>query len=138
MYLRLFYKNQMVPLNHHLLQLTHEKFYLIGLTRVIQVKGGVKQGGVLPVGQFSKMIDELNKEVDENDLGVPYACLMLVDDVILIADTAEELQKALDVTYEFFCKNHLRISQAKSNVIVFNKKANMGLWPTCPLRSPSI
>ena len=70
------------------------------------------------VGQFSKMIDELNQELDENDLGVTYAdlrvaCLMFVDDVILIADTAEELQKALDVTYGFFCKNHLKISQAK-------------------------
>ena len=127
-------------LNHLNSNITAKILTRFGLTRVIQVKGGVKQGGVLSVGQFSKMIDELNKELDENDLGVTYAdlrvaCLMFVDDVILIADTAEELQKALDVTYGFFCKNHLKISQAKSNVIVFNKKARtpMQTWTCVPL-----
>ena len=39
-----------------------------GLTRIINVNGGVKQGGVLSVGQFSKMIDELNGHL--LDIGV--------------------------------------------------------------------
>jgi hypothetical protein len=55
--------------------------------------------------------------------------------VILIAESAEELQKALDVTYNFFCKNHLKISQRKSNIMVFNKKAGtpMQTWTCGPL-----
>ena len=111
-----------------------------GLTRIINVNGGVKQGGVLSVGQFAKMIDELNAELVDADLGVHYndlliSCLMFVDDVILIADSAEDLQKSLDVCFKFFCMCHLQISQVKSNIVVFNKKARtlIRTWTFGPL-----
>ena len=111
---------------HHLnTDITAQILTRFGLTRIINVKGGVKQGGVLSVGQFSKMIDELNGTLLDADVGVKFhdlciPSLMFVDDIILLAESAEDLQKALDTTYNFFCKNHLRISQNKSNIIVFN------------------
>ena len=71
------------------------------------------------------MVDELNGTLLDIDVGVKFhdlciPSLMFVDDIILLAESAEDLQKSLDATYHFFCKNHLRISQTKSNIIVFN------------------
>ena len=71
------------------------------------------------------MIDELNGTLLDIDVGIHFhdlrvPSLMFVDDIILLAETAEDLQKSLDATYQFFCKNHLRLSQSKSNIIVFN------------------
>ena len=54
---------------------------------------------------------------------VSVSCLLFVDDVILIADSAEDLQRSLDVCFNFFCLNHLQISQIKSNIIIFNRSA---------------
>ncbi len=106
-----------------------------GLTRVINVYGGVKQGGVLSVAQFARMIDELEAELKKEGLGVEFlglliACLLFVDDIILMADSADELQEMLDLSYKLFSKLHLKISQSKSQVIVFNKKAatKMRTW----------
>ena len=127
----------LVKLNSNIVVQIATKF---GLTRIINVSGGVKQGGVLSVAQFSRMIDELEAELKKEGLGVEYlefliSCLLFVDDIILIADSADELQLMLDVCYRLFSKFHLKISQSKSKVIVFNKKAATKLrtWTFGPL-----
>ena len=60
---------------------------------------------------------------------------MFVDDVILMAESADDLQRSLDACYRFFCMCHLQISQPKSNIIVFNRTARTPIqtWTFGPL-----
>ena len=75
------------------------------------------------------MIDKLNGHLLDIGVGVNFngliiPCLMFVDDVILIADSAEDLQRALDATYRFFSMCHLQISQKKSNIHISSDRSN--------------
>ena len=48
-----------------------------GLTRIVQVKGGIRQGGILSVIEFSKMMNELFRDVKELCLGIEYGSIFL-------------------------------------------------------------
>ena len=62
-----------------------------GRTRIWEVKGGVRQGGVLSFVEFSKTMDELERVLKKLCLGVEYgtillSSLLLMDDIILLAE----------------------------------------------------
>ena len=80
-----------------------------GLTRIVQVKGGVRQGGVLSAFEFSKIMDALERVLKELCQGVGYGSillsfLLLMDDIIVLADDSNMLQKILDATFKFLCR----------------------------------
>ena len=58
-----------------------------GLTRKINIKDSIRQGGVLSVIQYSLTMDEINKEIQKHKLGPKFdnlqqstGCLLWMDD----------------------------------------------------------
>ena len=49
--------------------------------------------------------------------------LMFADDIVLIADSAEDLEKMLDVVYNYSLKWRFRFNFDKCSVVVFDHKA---------------
>ena len=89
-----------------------------------ETETGLKQGSVLSPMLFNLLIDELIEHLNQTGLGVKLgdrklACLLFADDVLLIADSAEELQQLLDVAAQFAEKWLMRFSASKSAVLVF-------------------
>jgi hypothetical protein len=72
---------------------------------------------------FAALIDELEVDLQDAGLGTEYgslkiASLLLMDDIVLVADTPEKLQKMLDITYHFACKWHLDFNKTKCRVLI--------------------
>lgn len=101
-----------------------------GLTRIIKIPENLKQGGVLSVAEFAKIIDELEREMKDHGLGYAYhdlliSTLLFVDDIVLMAETPEILQKMLDVVENFTVKWRLVIGMKKSKVMVIGPTAKL-------------
>ena len=71
-----------------------------GETRKIKIKDSKRQGGVLSVLEYGVLMDEINKDIQKEPIGIEIeenntriACLLWVDDVLLISTSQEELQK---------------------------------------------
>ena len=69
-------------------------------------------------------MDEINKDIQKEPKGIEIeenntriACLLWVDDVILISTSQEELQKMLDITNQTNKKYHIEFGKAKSNIM---------------------
>ena len=69
-------------------------------------------------------MDEINKEIEKEKIGITVdelneiiGCLLWVDDVVLIAESAEQMQKMLDITNQIAGKYHIEFGEAKSNVM---------------------
>ena len=94
-----------------------------GLTRLIQIRDSIRQGGVLSTTMYGIIMDEISKEIGKEKLGIKITedgeekgTLLWVDDVFLL--TLEgELQKPLDITNEVSNKYHIEYGDAKSNIL---------------------
>ena len=69
-------------------------------------------------------MDEINKDIQKEPIGIEIeenntriACLLWVDDVVLISTSQEELQKMLDITNQTTKKYHIEFGKAKSNIM---------------------
>jgi hypothetical protein len=96
-----------------------------GLTRIIQMNNTLKQGGVLSSTEFSKMMDELATELASAELGIMYgsmdiSCLLLMDDIVIMAHTQDELKRMLEIVESFRKRYRVKFGQKKSKVIVIN------------------
>jgi hypothetical protein len=106
-----------------------------GPTRQINIEEGIRQGGVLSGPEFAFLVDRLERRLQEEGLGVTHgtedllASLLLMDDIVLIAESPEQLQAMLTVTSSFANEWHLMFSTEKSKVMVMNeKKAGPHWW----------
>ena len=94
-----------------------------GLTRKIQIKDSMRQGGVLSVIEYATLIDEIAKELRLRNLGyvtqanITLDSLLWMDDVCLIHHDLEKLQEILDVTNHVANKYHIQFGAAKCKVI---------------------
>ena len=95
-----------------------------GNTRKIRIKDSIRQGGVLSVGQYALLMDEISKEITKLKLGVHIpsideilGCLLWMDDVILASLDPNEMQKMLDITNNVAGKYHIEFGEEKSNVM---------------------
>ena len=95
-----------------------------GETRKIKIKDSIRQGGVLSVLEYGVLMDEINKDIQKEPIGIEIeenntriACLLWVDDVVLISTSQEELQKMLDITNQTTKKYHIEFGKAKSNIM---------------------
>ncbi len=72
-----------------------------GLTRELTIRDSIRQGGVQSVIEYAALIDEIAKELKNQDMGIEIEgagkipCLLWMDDVALIHENEEELQKML-------------------------------------------
>ena len=95
-----------------------------GNTRKIKIKDSLRQGGVLAVLQYGIMMDQISKAIQEKNLGIKIEgtntkipSLLWVDDVLIMAETKEELQQMLDIINDIAAKYHIEFGMPKSNVM---------------------
>ena len=97
-----------------------------GLTREVLIPESIRQGGVLSVVEFSKMMDMLNVMIEKEgyrvwigDIRLP--CLLFMDDAVIVEDDPERFQGALEVTNRFIKFYKLVLNHTKSKVMIINK-----------------
>ena len=99
---------------------------------LLDVLCGVREGGISSPTCFILWLDDLVKELKRAGLGVDVAgellcALLYADDIALLAHTAEELQKLLDIVWNYGKKWHFSFGVSKCEVI---------LSPLCPALEP--
>ena len=96
-------------------------------SRNIEIEGSLRQGGVLSVTLFAKMMDTLCEDLQQEGLGVKFEdfiipSLLLVDDVAVLAENKKEMSKMLMIIEEFRKRNRLSLSKKKTKIMIVNKK----------------
>lgn len=85
---------------------------------------GTNQGGPISPDLFRYMLSDL-KEYLEMECGIVIAedeiilHLLWADDLVLLADTPEGLQKQLDGLYKFISKYQMIVNETKTNIVVY-------------------
>ena len=101
-----------------------------------EIKKGLREGSRLSPLLYSIFIDTLVKKLQAENVGVKaegclnrsqkshwMGSLLYADDIVLIADSAEELQKMLDITQTWAAENYAKISMEKTNIVAFHLPA---------------
>ena len=104
--------------------------YKDGPTRQITITDSIRQGSVLSVTLYALMMDEINKDLTDNtELGIEIpgtdtkiACLLWMDDVVLIETSEENAQKLLDQTDHTSKKYHIEFGMPKTKVQHIGRK----------------
>ena len=91
------------------------------------VNSGVKQGDNVSPTLFSLYINELAKEIKDLKCGIKInnidiSILMYADDMVLVANTEEDLQSMLNKMYEWCRKWRLKVNTTKTNTVHFRSK----------------
>lgn len=92
-----------------------------------QIKLGLRQGCVLSPLLFDIFINDLVEEIKKSELGVQYgndkiAILLFADDIVIIAETAKDLQLLMNILYEYSLKWRIKFNHEKSAVVVFQHR----------------
>ena len=95
-------------------------------TEWFSLEVGLRQGCILSPLLFSIFIDGLAEAVKKVG-GVKYgelvvSLLLFADDIVLVTESAEMLQRMLDVVYQNSKKYRFSFNKDKSNVMIFGKK----------------
>ena len=88
---------------------------------------GVKQGDNLSSSLFNIYINDITKEFTEDCTPVTIGnsnifCLLYADDMVLLAETPQGLQKSLNILYDYCKKWKLEINHSKSKVMIFESR----------------
>jgi len=92
-------------------------------TRWFDIHQGVRQGDSMSPILFAVFIDELVKELRATNLGVQLGdkllqALLFADDVVIMANSPEDLQQLIDVVERYLRKWRLQENLKKSQVMV--------------------
>ena len=95
-----------------------------GNTEWFDVDVGVRQGCVISPMLFDVFVDRLAREVRALNLGVPAAgkrlsLLLYADDIVLLADSQEELQRMLGAVQAFCRRWRVQVNMSKTKVMAF-------------------
>lgn len=96
-----------------------------GLTRIIKTGECLRQGSVLSVTEFAKMIDELNTSLQNAGKGKVYAnilipALLLMDDIAMLADSEDEFDEMLQKAERYRLRYRMKYSPKKTKVMIIN------------------
>ena len=92
------------------------------------------QGCSLSSILFSVFINDLLKEVEKADLGIQLGeggrigGMLFADDFVALSDSKEQLQKLIDLVYNYCNKWRLKANVTRSVVMVFAKEAVEGIY----------
>ncbi len=90
-----------------------------------KTENGCRQGDVLSPTAFSIIINDLLKELNTSNLGVKLdanlvlSVLAFADDIVLIAESAENLQKLIDIVHRWSAKWRFIVNPEKSQIVHF-------------------
>jgi hypothetical protein len=92
-------------------------------SRSVKMNQGVRQGCPLSPTLFNFFVDELATQLRQSGygskfLGLDVGALLYADDVVLLADSAEELQGLIDTVDEFCRKWKMSMNKKKTQVMV--------------------
>ena len=94
-----------------------------GLTRKINIRDSIRQGGVLSVIEYATLMVEIAKELQQRNLEIETQqnyildSLLWMDDVCLIHHDLQKLQEILDVTNHVANKYHIQFGATKCKVV---------------------
>lgn len=98
-----------------------------GLTREIQIKDSIRQGGVLSVIMYALLMDEISKENKKTGIGTKIHpegehinTLLWIDDVALITNNEEDMRRLLKTTEKIAGKLRIEFGHEKSKSVVIN------------------
>ena len=91
-----------------------------GLTEQILIDDSIRQGGVLSVIQYALLMDEISKTNRTEDIGhkIPNTenrinTLLWMDDVAIIANNLNDIEKLIQNTDHIANKYHIRFGKEK-------------------------
>ena len=98
-----------------------------GNTDWFDVDVGVRQGCVISPTLFDVFVDQLAREVKALKLGVEagserLALLLYADDIVVLANSAEELQRMMKAVEEFCKRWRLQVNLSKTKVVEFGAR----------------
>ena len=93
------------------------------------VKRGIRQGGVQSSFCYLAFINDMINDIQNSNLSakmgnIECGCPALADDVAVLANNPNDLQKIINIIYEYSKKYRFEFNCEKSNVIVFGKSVN--------------
>lgn len=97
-------------------------------TEWFDIKCGLRQGCILSPLLFNLFINDLSLYLKSFGIGITIGdetvCIMLyADDIVLLAESAADLQLLLDSLKAWCALNEMNVNAAKSNVVHFRSKS---------------
>ena len=105
----------------------YEAFNFFDKTYFFDIHTGVRQGYVLSPLLFSLFINNLAKKLDQSGIGIQVknkkiSSLFYADDIVIVTESKEKLQKGLDIVAEWGRKWRCKYSSTKTQVVIFGRK----------------
>ena len=100
------------------------------LSREVQIKQGVRQGGILSPGHYKRYVNGLLRGMEEASLGISFGelyagCPTVADDVLLMATDGFDLQAMLDLADIYASMERYNIQPAKSSVTCYQTSSKL-------------
>ncbi|XP_071740870.1 uncharacterized protein [Rutidosis leptorrhynchoides] len=92
----------------------------VGNTEFFPVEVGLHQGSALSHFLFALILDELSQGIHDS---IPW-CLIFADDIVLVSETKDELNRKLELWREVLERNGLRISRQKTEYLMSDFNGN--------------
>ena len=86
---------------------------------------GLRQGDGLSSILYAMSINDISKKLSVVDSDRDMNILLYADDLVIIAESREMLQKKLDVLYTYCSNNNLKVNINKSKVMAFNSRKDI-------------
>ena len=98
------------------------------ITESFMTEFGVKQGDCLSPTLFGLFINDMVNDLKTNCVGVHLGdliihCLLYADDIALMAESEEDLQRMFDVMHSWCKKWRMKVNPQKSNVVHFRPRS---------------